>query len=320
MLLGISIGYFMPSFPIRINSLNFGTTNIPIALGLILMMYPPLCKIKFSKIPKILTNKKLLFMSLFITWIIGPLLMFFLSLLFLNSKPDYIIGLIIIGIAPCIAMVVVWNDLAGGNKEYVAGLVGINSILQILFFSMYAYFYLEIMLPYFYGISTDFSIGIFEVAKTVGLYLGIPFVLAILSKTILVKTKGEKWFNQIYIPLISPITLYALLFTIIIMFSLKGQNIISLPLDVLSIALPLVVYFVFMFSFAFFISKKMGAKYDETVAIAFTAAGNNFELAIAVSIGIYGINSGQALAGVIGPLVEVPVLIGLVNICKRLKF
>jgi ACR3 family arsenite transporter len=317
--IGVSIGYFIPSSANYINSFSNGTTNIPLAIGLILMMYPPLTKVKFGKIPTLFNNKKLLFVSFFITWIVGPLLMFFLAITFLKDYPDYMTGLIIIGLAPCIAMVIVWNELAGGNREYVAGLVGINSILQVLFFSVYAYFFLEIMLPFFgiQALNIDITIG--EIAKTVGVYLGIPFALAVFSKLVLTKTKGEEWFNRKFIPAISPITLIALLFTIVVMFSLKGQMIVDIPFDVVRIAIPLVIFFAIMFTLTFFASKFFGADYAQNAAISFTASGNNFELAIAVAIGVFGINSGQAFAGVIGPLVEVPALILLVKFAYYLK-
>ena len=319
MILGIAIGYFIPSSPGFINSFSEGTTNIPLAIGLILMMYPPLTKVKFSQIPRVLAKPKLLAVSFFITWIIGPFLMFSLAVLFLRDYPDYMTGLIIIGLAPCIAMVIVWNELAAGNRELVAGLVGINSLLQVLFFSVYAYFYLEIMLPLFgiKGLALDITIS--EIAKTVGIYLGVPFVAAVLSRFVLIRTKGEEWFRSSFIPFISPITLIALLFTIVVMFSLKGTMIVHIPMDVLTIAIPLVIFFAVMFTLMFFVGKYAGASYEDNAALSFTASGNNFELAIAVSIGVFGINSGQAFAGVIGPLVEVPALILLVRFAYWLK-
>jgi ACR3 family arsenite transporter len=314
MLVGVSIGYFIPNSSRFINTFSSGTTNIPLAIGLILMMYPPLTKIDFSKVPQMFEKPKLLTASFFITWIVGPFLMFSLAVLFLRDFPEYMTGLIIIGLAPCIAMVIVWNELAEGNRELTAGLIGINSLLQVFFFSLYAYFYLEIMLPLF-GIKVlALNITIIEIAQTVGIYLGIPFVLAVSSRFVIKNILGDKWFNQRFIPFVSPITLIALLFTIVIMFSLKGEMIVDLPLDVLRIALPLVIFFAIMFTLMFFVSKKIGANYRDAVALSFTASGNNFELAIAVSIGVFGINSGQAFAGVIGPLVEVPALIALVNV------
>jgi ACR3 family arsenite transporter len=317
--IGISIGYFIPSADEFINSFSNGTTNVPLAIGLILMMYPPLTKVQFSKIPMVLAKPKLLAVSFFITWIIGPFLMFSLAVLFLKDYPDYMTGLIIIGLAPCIAMVIVWNELANGNRELVAGLVGINSLLQVFFFSLYAYFYLEIMLPLFGIHALKIDITILEIAQTVGIYLGIPFFAAVISRFVLIKAKGEEWFQKTYIPFISPITLIALLFTIIVMFSLKGEMIVSIPMDVLRVALPLVIFFAIMFTLMFFVAKKAGATYAENAALSFTASGNNFELAIAVAIGVFGINSGQAFAGVIGPLVEVPALILMVRLAFWLK-
>ena len=314
MLVGVSIGYFIPNSSDFINSFSSGTTNIPLAIGLILMMYPPLTKIDFSKVPKMFEKPKLLTASFFITWIVGPFLMFSLAILFLRDYPEYMTGLIVIGLAPCIAMVIVWNELAEGNRELTAGLIGINSLLQVFFFSLYAYFYLEIMLPLFGIKGIALNITIAGIAQTVGIYLGIPFVLAVSSRFAIKKILGEKWFNQRFIPFVSPVTLIALLFTIVVMFSLKGEMIVDLPLDVIRIAVPLVIFFAIMFTLMFFVSKKIGANYRDAVALSFTASGNNFELAIAVSIGVFGINSGQAFAGVIGPLVEVPALITLVNV------
>jgi arsenite transporter len=317
--IGVAIGYFFPTADDFINSFSTGTTNIPLAIGLILMMYPPLTKVQFSKIPKVMAKPKLLGISFFITWIVGPFLMFSLAVLFLKDYPEYMTGLIVIGLAPCIAMVIVWNELAEGNRELVAGLVGINSLLQVFFFSLYAYFYLEIMLPLFGIKALSIDITVIEIAKTVGIYLGIPFALAVVSRFILIKTKGENWFENKYLPFISPITLIALLFTIIVMFSLKGAMIVSIPMHVLKIALPLVIFFAIMFLLMFFVAKFSGASYADNAALSFTASGNNFELAIAVSIGVFGINSGQAFAGVIGPLVEVPALILMVNLAFWLK-
>ena len=319
MIIGVSIGYFIPSSDDFINSFSSGTTNIPLAIGLIVMMYPPLTKIDFSKIPLILDKPKLLTASFLITWIVGPFLMFLLATFFLKDYPEYMTGLIIIGIAPCIAMVIVWNELAEGNRELTAGLIGINSLLQVFFFSLYAYFYLEIMLPLFGIQGLELNISIAEIAITVGIYLGIPFALAVISRYTIKKFIGDKWFNQKFIPFVSPITLIALLFTIVVMFSLKGEMIVDLPMDVFRIAIPLVIFFTIMFFLMFFVSKKIGANYRDAVALSFTASGNNFELAIAVSIGVFGINSGQAFAGVIGPLVEVPALIILVNVSFWLK-
>jgi ACR3 family arsenite transporter len=313
MLLGVSLGYFMPDSSVWINSFSSGPTNIPLAIGLIIMMYPPLTKVDFKLVPTMFKQGKLLWTSLFITWIIGPFLMFILAITFLSDKPDYLTGLIIIGLAPCIAMVIVWNELAGGNRELTAGLVGINSVLQVLFFSAYAYFYLEIMLPLFGLSGIHLDITFLEIAQTVGVYLGIPFAAAVISRYALRKIKGDQWFFYRFIPFISPFTLIALLFTIVVMFSLKGQMIVAIPLDVLRIAIPLVLFFGIMFMLMFFTAKKIGANYADTAAVSFTASGNNFELAIAVSIGVFGLNSGQAFAGVIGPLVEVPALLLLVK-------
>lgn len=319
MITGISIGYFIPSSAEIISKYASGSTNIFLAMGLILMMYPPLVKIKFSEIPKVLNKPKLLLASFIITWIVGPFLMFLLAITFLKDQPEYMTGLIIIGLAPCIAMVVVWNELAEGNRQLVAGLVGINSLIQVFFFSLYAYFYLEIMLPLFGIKGLTLNITISEIAKTVGIYLGIPFSAAVITRIVVLNFKGEEWLNRKFIPFISPVTLLALLFTIITMFCLKGNAIVNVPFDVLKIAIPLVIFFAIMFSLMFFVGKYLGANYNDNVALSFTAAGNNFELAIAVSIGVFGINSGQAFAGVIGPLVEVPALIILVNVAFWLK-